>query len=232
MSDDVDAEVTVVVVDDQTAIREALATVRDLQPGLRVVASAADGEQAVAAVGEHHPDVVLMDLNMPVLDGVGATRRIQECAPETAVVVLTTFADEASILGALGAGARGYLTKDAGRADIARAVRAAAAGQAVLDPEVQRRLVASVAGTAPAARTGATPAAKPTDAVPDLTPRELEVLTLIGEGLSNRAIAAHLVVSEATVKTHINNLFAKADLADRAAAVRYAFARGLVSADG
>ena len=232
MSEPAGDDVTLVVVDDQTAIREALATVLDLQPGLRVVATAADGEQAVAAVREHHPDVVLMDLNMPVLDGVGATAQILDLAPATAVVVLTTFADEASILGALGAGARGYLTKDAGRADIARAVRAAAAGQAVLDPQVQRRLVASAAGAIPAAADTPSVARETKPDLPDLTPRELEVLTLIGEGLSNRAIAAKLVVSEATVKTHINNLFAKADLADRAAAVRYAFARGLVSAGG
>lgn len=225
MSDTAEAAVTVLVVDDQTAIREALATVLDLQPGLRVVATAADGEQAVAAVREHRPDVVLMDLNMPVLDGAGATARILEFAPDTAVVVLTTFADEASILGALGAGARGYLTKEAGRAEIARAVRTAAGGQAVLDPEVQRRLVASAAGAS-------APPAEPAAGGPDLTPRELEVLTLIGEGLSNRAIAAKLVVSEATVKTHINNLFAKVGLVDRAAAVRYAFTRGLVRASG
>ena len=229
MSSEPDADVTVLVVDDQTAIREALATVLDLQPGLQVVATAADGAQAVAAFREHRPAVVLMDLNMPVLDGTNATRQILELDADAAVVILTTFADEASILAALGAGARGYLTKEAGRADIARAVRAAAAGQAVLDPEVQRRLVATATGGA--APTVAVRNTSPTLPV-DLTPREVEVLTLIGEGLSNRAIAGHLVVSEATVKTHINNLFAKADLPDRAAAVRYAFARGLVSPSG
>lgn len=214
-------EVTVLVVDDQAAIREALAVVLDLQPGLRVLGTAADGVQAVAAVDALRPDVVLMDLDMPVMDGAEATRRIVGRSADVAVVVLTTYADESWILAALGAGARGYLTKDAGRADIARAVRAAAAGQAVLDPQVQRRLVAAAVGDHRPAPSTPAPGS-------DLTARETEVLTLIGEGLSNRAIADRLVVSEATVKTHINNLFAKAHLSDRAAAVRYAFARGLV----
>lgn len=212
-------EITVLVVDDQTAVREALAAVLDLQPDLRVVGTAADGAQAVQAAATLAPAVVLMDLTMPVMDGAEATRRILEQPDPPAVVVLTTYADEAWILAALGAGARGYLTKDAGRADIARAVRAAAAGQAVLDPAVQRRLVA-------AAVTGHHPPAADDEAVV-LTPRETEVLALIGEGLSNRAIAERLFVSEATVKTHINNLFAKARLPDRAAAVRWAIARGL-----
>ena len=219
-SSDADEEIRVVVVDDQTAIREALATVLDLQPGLSVIGTAADGEQAVeAAAGEPH--VMLMDLNMPVLDGVEATRRITQRYPQIAVVVLTTFADEESILAALGAGARGYLTKESGRADIARAVRAAAAGQAVLDPAVQQRLLAAATKHAP-------PPPKPTGLAPDLTPREIEVLGLVGEGLSNRAIAQRLFVGEATVKTHINNLFAKAQLRDRAHAVNYAFVHGLV----
>ena len=209
----------VVVVDDQTAIREALATVLDLMPDLTVVATATDGLEAVAAVAEHQPDVVLMDLNMPRMNGVDATRQISERFPDVAVVVLTTFADEDSILSALGAGARGYLTKESGRADIARAIRAAAAGQAVLDPAVQGRLLAA------AAKNSSPPA---TPLAPELTPREIEVLTLVGEGLSNRAIAGRLFVSEATVKTHINNLFAKAQLRDRAHAVHYAFSHGLV----
>ncbi len=214
----------VIVVDDQTAIREALATVLDLMPDLTVVATAADGVEAVAAVTEHRPDVVLMDLNMPRMNGVEATREIAERFADVAVVVLTTFADEESILSALGAGARGYLTKESGRADIARAIRVAAAGQAVLDPAVQGRLLAAAAKNA-----GPTNSATPAELVPDLTPREIEVLTLVGEGLSNRAIATQLFVSEATVKTHINNLFAKAQLRDRAHAVHYAFTHGLVT---
>ncbi|WP_369186182.1 response regulator [Streptomyces sp. R08] len=215
--------VRVVVADDQTAVREALATVLDLQPGVEVVATAKDGGEAVRAAEEHSPDVILMDLNMPRMDGVEATRLVSERFPGVAVVVLTTFADEEYILAALGAGARGYLTKESGRQDITRAVRAAAAGQSVLDPAVRDRLVAAAArGGVPAERPGS-------GLAPDLTPREIEVLTLIGEGLTNRGIAERLVVSEATVKTHINNLFSKAQLRDRAHAVKYAFTHGLVT---
>ncbi|MFD7027867.1 response regulator [Streptomyces sp. NPDC059917] len=212
----------VVVADDQAAVREPLAAVLGLSEDIEVVAAAADGTEVLAAVAAGPVDVVLMDLRMPVMDGIETTRRLVEQHPGVAVVVLTTFADDESILGALGAGARGYLTKNAGRQDITRAIRAAAAGQSVLDREVQDRLLASVRTTAstasPATRT-ALPA--------DLTPREREVLTLIGRGLPNRGIAEKLFISEATVKTHINNLFAKADIPDRAAAVRRAIEAGL-----
>ncbi|MFD9469742.1 response regulator transcription factor [Streptomyces goshikiensis] len=208
----------VVVADDQAAVREPLAAVLALTEDLDIVAAAADGTEVLAAVAAGPVDVVLMDLRMPVMDGTETTRRLAEEHPEVAVVVLTTFADDDSILGALGAGARGYLTKNAGRQDIARAIRAAAAGQSVLDREVQDRLLATVRTTAPA----------PTRPLPeDLTPREREVLALIGQGLPNRAIAQRLFVSEATVKTHINNLFAKAGIRDRADAVRRAIATGL-----
>ncbi len=222
-----DAEIRLVIADDQTAIREALATVLDLQPGLSVVATAANGAEAVEAAETRQPDVVLMDLNMPVMDGIEATRIICERFPDIAVVVLTTFADEQSILNALNAGARGYLTKDSGRADIARAVRSAAAGQAVLDPTVQQRLLLAATKGSRIVDPAATNTL-PTALAPELTPREIEVLTLVGQGLSNRAIAGRLFVSEATVKTHINNLFAKAQLRDRAHAVNYAFTHGLV----
>jgi DNA-binding NarL/FixJ family response regulator len=215
--------IRVVVADDQTVVREALATVLDLFDDIEVVASAADGAAAVAAVERDEPDVVLMDLRMPGVDGVEATRLIGERRPEVAVVVLTTFADEESVLAALSAGARGYLTKNRGREDIARAVRTAAAGLAVLDQTVQERLVAASAAAGGGGGGGDAPA--------DLTPREREVLTLIGEGLSNRAIAGKLFVSEATVKTHINNLFAKAGLRDRVEAVRFAFTHGMVAPD-
>ncbi|MER6460627.1 response regulator [Streptomyces sp. NPDC001288] len=208
----------VIVADDQAAVREPLAAVLDMSEGIDVVAAAADGTEVLAAVTAASVDVVLMDLRMPVMDGVEATRRLSEEHPGTAVVVLTTFADDDSILAALGAGARGYLTKNAGRQDIVRAIRAAAAGHSVLDQEVQNRLLATV-------RTRSTAAAQPLPA--DLTRREREVLTLIGQGLPNRAIAGKLFVSEATVKTHINNLFAKAGIQDRADAVRRAIAAGL-----
>ncbi|MFF4186620.1 response regulator [Streptomyces sp. NPDC001691] len=210
----------VVVADDQAAVREPLAAVLGLSEDIEVVAAAADGSEVLTAVAAGPVDVVLMDLRMPVLDGMETTRRLSEEYPQVAVVVLTTFADDDSILGALGAGARGYLTKNAGRQDIIRAIRAAAAGQSVLDREVQDRLLATVRAK--------TPTSVPGHALPeDLTPREREVLTLIGQGLPNRAIAEKLFISEATVKTHINNLFAKAGLRDRADAVRRAIEAGL-----
>jgi DNA-binding NarL/FixJ family response regulator len=235
-------DLRLVVADDQASIREALAMMLDMTPGLAVVGTAADGAEAVAVTAEQRPDVVLMDLRMPTMDGIAATAAISRRFPEVSVVVLTTFDDDASIIAALGAGARGYLTKQAGRADIARAVRAAAAGQAVLDPAVQARLVAAATGDpVNAAGDGARPdSGEPTDttapagsALPDglpdgLSVREGEVLRLIAGGRSNREIAAALFVSEATVKTHVNNIFAKVQVRDRAQAVHYAFTRGLV----
>lgn len=225
-------ELRLIVADDQAAIREALAMMLDMTPGLRVVATAGDGEEAVAATAEHRPDVVLMDLRMPKMDGIAATGQITAQFPEVAVVVLTTFDDETSIIAALGAGARGYLTKQAGRADIARAARTAAAGQSVLDPAVQARLVAAATGagaSAPPQEGAASRDGAAARALPDgLTAREGEVLTLVAAGRSNREIASGLFVSEATVKTHINNIFAKVGARDRAQAVHYAFTHDLV----
>jgi DNA-binding NarL/FixJ family response regulator len=213
------ATVRVVVADDQRVVREGLVTSLGVMPGIEVVGAAADGEQAVALVSRHRPQVVLMDLRMPVMDGAEATRLIVRDYPATAVVVLTTYADDDSILAALRAGARGYLTKDAGREQIARALHAAAAGQAILDPAVQARLVAA---------TGGAPDAIPSRPLPDgLTPREAEVLALIAAGRTNAQIAAALVVSLSTVKTHVNNIFAKTGAGDRAQAVRYAYGHGL-----
>ena len=249
-------DLRLIVADDQASIREALAMMLDMTPGLTVVATAADGEQAAALTGEHRPDVVLMDLRMPKMDGIAATAAITARFPEVAVVVLTTYDDGPSIIAALGAGARGYLTKQAGRADIARAVRAAAAGQAVLDPAVQARLVAAAssrdakvdaghsamladASTDRASADRASTDRGPTDRgptdrgaggpLPDgLSAREGEVLRLIAAGHSNREIATALFVSEATVKTHVNNIFGKLQVRDRAQAVHYAFTHGLV----
>jgi DNA-binding NarL/FixJ family response regulator len=215
-----DATVRVVVVDDQRVVRDGLVTVLDVLPGVEVVGAAADGEQALALVKRHRPQVVLMDLRMPRLDGVEATRRILAACPGTAIVVLTTYVDDESILAALRAGARGYLTKDAGRDQIARALHAAAAGQAILDPAVQERLVA-FAGPASAW-------SRAVRQLPDgLTAREAEVLCLIATGRTNAQIAAELVISPSTVKTHINNIFTKAGISDRAQAVRYAYSHGL-----
>jgi DNA-binding NarL/FixJ family response regulator len=212
--------IRVMVVDDQALVREGLMTLLEAAADINPVVAAADGEEAVTLCARHRPDVVLMDLRMPKLDGVEATRRIRASQPETEIVVLTTHADEASILDALQAGARGYLTKDAGIAEIARAVHAAADHQTLLDPVVHSRLIA-------AASAAARPAPPPATLPDDLTPREAEVLSLIARGLSNREIAATLVVSEATVKTHVNHVFAKIGARDRAQAVHYAYTHGL-----
>ncbi|WP_433047284.1 response regulator [Dactylosporangium sp. CS-033363] len=214
--------IRVVVADDQTAVREGLALMLSLLDDVEVVGEAADGEACLELVARFSPDVVLMDLRMPRRDGVSATGAIRASHPGTRVVVLTTYADDDHILAALQAGALGYLTKDAGRVQIAQAVRAAAAGQSVMDPQVQQRLLAA------AVQGGAAPvvAAAPVDG---LTARETEVLSLIASGLSNREIAERLYVSEVTVKSHINRLFAKIGVRDRAQAVRYAYERGLAS---
>jgi DNA-binding NarL/FixJ family response regulator len=215
--------IRVLVADDQAVVREGLMTLLQVAAGIEPVAAAADGEEAVVLAARHRPQVVLMDLRMPRLDGVEATRRIRAAQPDTEIVVLTTHADDQSILGALQAGARGYLTKDAGIAEISRAIEAAAAHQALLDPAVQGRLLAAAtAGTAVPAALAVAPV------LPDeLTPREAEVLRLIARGMSNAEIATGLVVSEATVKSHINHLFAKISARDRAQAVHYAYTHGL-----
>ncbi|MFJ3622536.1 response regulator [Streptomyces iakyrus] len=211
----------VVVVDDQTVVREGIVMLLGLLPGIEVVGAAGDGEEAVALVAGLAPDVVLMDLRMPRCDGVEATRRIRAEYPGTQVVVLTTFADDESLFPALAAGARGYLTKDAGGDEIVRAVHSVLSGDAGLSPGVQRRLLERLADAGPGP---ATPPAPPDG----LTARETEVLLLIADGLSNPEIARRLHVSTATVKTHINNLFTKTGLKDRAQAVRYAYGKGLV----
>ncbi|MFG3141676.1 response regulator [Streptomyces sp. NPDC048211] len=217
----------VVVADDQSVVREGIVMLLGLLPGIEVVGAAKDGEEAVALVAEHAPDVVLMDLRMPRCDGVEATRRIRRDFPGTQVVVLTTFADDDSLFPALRAGARGYLTKDAGGDEIVRAIQAVLSGEAGLSPSIQRRLLEQVtAGPLP-------PAGGAEAGLPDgMTPRETEVLVLIAEGMSNAEIARRLHISQATVKSHINNLFAKAGLRDRAQAVRYAYVRGLAQPPG
>jgi len=211
------AGVKVVIADDQRVVREGLAIIVGSLPDFEVVGLAANGAEAVDLVERHQPDVVLMDLRMPELDGIEATATIRARFPDTQVVVLTTYADDESVLAALSAGARGYLTKDSGRQDIRRALEAAAAGQAVLDPQVQARLV-QAAHLRPA---------RPVTLPDGLTEREGEVLGLIAAGLSNAEIAARLFVGESTVKTHINRIFTKTQSRDRSQATAYAHRHGL-----
>ena len=213
--------IRVLAADDQRVVREGLAMLLGLLPDVEVVGTAADGEEVLALAAELRPDVILMDLRMPRMDGVEATRRLRERDPAVKVVVLTTYADDRSVLDALRAGALGYLTKDAGAAEIQQALHRVADGQAALDPAVQLHLVEAIADGAPSA-----PSPAP---LPDgLTPREAEVLTLIAAGLSNTEIAERLVVSEATVKSHVNHMLAKIGARDRAQAVGYAYRHGLV----
>jgi DNA-binding NarL/FixJ family response regulator len=216
----------VLVADDQRVVREGLATIVGTLPGVEVVGLAADGAEATVLAGELHPDVVLMDLRMPGTDGIQATAAIRSQFPGTQVVVLTTYADDTSIVDALSAGATGYLTKDATRDDIRRALEAAAEGQGVLDPSVQARLLEAARAGVRAER--GRPAA-PAVPLPDgLTEREAEVLALIAKGRSNGEIAQELYVAEATVKTHVNRILAKTGARDRAQAVAYAHQHGLV----
>jgi DNA-binding NarL/FixJ family response regulator len=214
--------IRVLIADDQRVVREGLTMVLGLLHDVDVVGVASDGIEAVALAGDLHPDVVLMDLRMPRCDGVEATRLLREREPATKVVVLTTYAGDRSVIDALRAGARGYLTKDAGGAEIHQALQGVLDDRAVIDPAVQHHLVDTIAA-APPAQT------RPSSSrLPDgLTPREAEVLTLIASGLSNTEIAERLVVTEGTVKSHINHLLAKIDARDRSQAVAYAFQHGL-----
>jgi DNA-binding NarL/FixJ family response regulator len=209
--------IRVLIADDQRVVREGLSMVLALMKGVEVVGAAADGAEAVTLVHAVRPDVVLMDLRMPRCDGVEATRRLRAEAPEVKVVVLTTYSDDRSVLDALRAGARGYLTKDAGSEQIREALWQVLDDHAVIDPAVQRHLVDAIAGEP----------APPPEFPDGLTRREAEVLSLMAGGLSNAEIAARLTISEATVKSHVNHLFAKIGARDRAQAVAYAFRHDL-----
>jgi DNA-binding NarL/FixJ family response regulator len=202
--------IRVIVVDDQAIVREGLVTVLSLLPDIEVIGEAADGRAAADLVEALLPDVVLMDLRMPVLGGLEATRIITQSHPGVGVLILTTFADEASVVDVLRAGAKGFLTKDADRAEVAAAVRAVAQGHTTLGGDLSAQLVAD--RPSPSGR-------RDLAARFNLTPREDEVLTLIGDGLSNTEIAARLFVGVTTVKTHINAIFAKLGVRDRAQAI-------------
>ena len=217
----------VVVADDQRVVRDGLVVLIGLCDGIDVVGAAADGTAAVALAGELAPDVVLMDLRMPEMDGVAATRAITESSAAR-VIVLTTYADDASIFPALRAGAAGYLTKDASAEEIEAAIRAVHGGQTWLDPVVQARLVSALGTEDPGDAAGRhEPAGSSRVLAGNLTARETEVLALIGEGLSNHEIGERLVLGQATVKTHVNRIFAKIGARNRAQAVRYAIGNGL-----
>lgn len=217
--------VRVLLADDQRVVREGLTMLLGLLDGIELVGAAANGREAVDLAAREQPDVVLMDLSMPMLDGVEATRELGRDQPAVRVIALTTYADDATVLSALRAGARGYLTKDAGAEDIREAIITVARGGAALDPAVQRHVVAAV-------QDDDAPAAAVPELPDELTPREAEVLALIADGLTNGEIADRLVVSPATVKSHINHLFAKTRVRDRAQAVTYAYLHGIARAPG
>ena len=238
MNDTSAAPLRIIVADDQASVREGLVLLLGGLPGIEVVASAGDGQKALDLVAEHQPDVILLDLHMPVLDGIETTRRLTAEHPRVAIVVLTTYLDDTLVLDALRAGARSYLTKDADHTEIASALRSAAEGLAVFDTRVQATLMNAVTradrpAAAPQAGTD-TPGRperleKPENGTwPDgLTDREVEILRLIVDGLNNPEIAARLYVTTHTVKSHVNRIFAKTGSRDRAAAIRYAHQRGL-----
>jgi len=227
----------VLVAEDQRVVRDGLVVLLGMLPGIEVVGSAVDGDDAVRQALALAPDVVLMDLHMPGCDGVEATRRLTLARPGLHVVVLTSYSDDKSVIAALRAGARGFLTKDAGAADILQAMSAVSEGNALLDHSVQRRLVeAIVSGEIPEGAStrddspgpdAESPGRAGTDAPGGLTPREAEVLAEIAAGLSNGEIAAKLFISDTTVKTHVNHLLVKTGMRDRAQLVAYAFRLGL-----
>lgn len=207
------ATVRVMVVDDHPVVREGLRGFLSSRPGLEVVAEAGDGEEAIRKARHLRPDVVLMDLVMPGTDGVEATKQIVAADHDVRVVVLTSFTDDERVVPAVRAGAAGYLHKDASPAELEQAVRAAARGDAPLSPRAAARVLQSMTSEAPG---------------PALTPREREVLALLGEGLTNRLIARRLDVSEKTVKTHVGNVLAKLGVSDRTQAALWAVRHGLV----
>lgn len=212
-----DEPIRILIADDHAGFRSGLAALVGTQPGLAVAGEATTGEEAVVRALELQPDVVLMDLNMPDLDGIAATRRIIDSSPHIAVLVLTMADNDAAVFDALRAGARGYLLKGADRAELARAIRAVASGEAIFGPDTARRLVAFFAS----------PQALPGPVFPELTDREREILELVARGMSNQQIVDRLVISPKTVRNHVSNIFSKLQVRDRAEAVVRAREAGL-----
>lgn len=219
--------IRVLIVDDQPVVRDGLAMLLGLIDDVEIVATAADGIEAIERARTDRPDIVLMDLRMPRLEGAEATRQILATLPSTRVLVLTTYADDEFLFPALQAGARGYLTKDATAEEIEHAIRELIAGRTHLDPTIQQRLVTAVLEQTPPTPAREQAPAPTSELRDELTPREVEVLKLIATGLSNGEIADKLFLSSATVKTHINRIFYKTGARDRAQAVRYAYQHGL-----
>jgi DNA-binding NarL/FixJ family response regulator len=217
------SEVRVVLVDDQELVRSGLRRILRRKDGFEIVAECADGSEVPQAVANHRPDVVVMDLRMRNVDGIEATRRLREDPDAPPVLVLTTFDDDELLSGALRAGAAGFLLKDSPAEDLARAVRAVGSGRSMLDPAVTARVLAAYRST---------PSPAGDVAIAELTSREIDVLRLMARGLTNNEIAAELVISEVTVKSHIGRIFTKLDLRDRAAAIIYAFDHGLAAPAG
>jgi DNA-binding NarL/FixJ family response regulator len=214
----------IVLVDDQPLARAGLRTILCPEEGLSIVAECTDGDEVLATVRQHHPDVVVMDVRMPRLNGADATRQLRERQPDAPpVLILTTFGEDEVLSAALRAGAAGFLLKDAPGEEILRAVRTLARGGAYLDPSVTARVLATYREASPS---------RPAEELNELTQRELEVLRLIGRGLSNDEIAQQLVIGEGTVKTYVGRIFDKLDLRDRPAAIVFAFDHGVVQAGG
>jgi DNA-binding NarL/FixJ family response regulator len=226
-SGEVDPTISVLIADDQVLVRAGFRAILESQPGITVCGEAADGREAIHLARIRRPDVVLMDIQMPNLDGLQATRRVlEDQAPEhpVAVLMLTTFDLDAYVYDALRAGASGFLLKDTRPEDLVAAVRVVARGDALISPGITKRLIQQF--------TRAAPAAQPPAGLDDLTPREAEVLVLVARGLSNSEIAEELVVSNATVKTHVKRIFFKLDVRDRVQAVVLAYEAGLVHPGG
>ncbi|MDH6136546.1 DNA-binding NarL/FixJ family response regulator [Kitasatospora sp. MAA4] len=225
------AAIRVVVADDQELVRAGFGMILDAQPDIEVVAEACNGAEAVEAVAAHRPDVLLLDVRMPVMDGLEAARRVCAEYAETKVIMLTTFDIDDYVYDALYAGASGFLLKDVRRDDLAHGVRLVASGEALLAPSVTRRLISEFAARRPAAAAGPGAGVRaPSKLLEQLTAREQETLRLLARGCSNAEIAAELVVSEHTVKTHVSNVLSKLHLRDRVHAVVFAYEAGAVVA--